>query len=95
MIDDVGLASAARWFVEGMGQRSGMQVTLDAPRHLERLPAEIELMLFRVLQEGLTNVHRHSGASVAQVADPQGNWADDVGSERQRLRHETGYPQPL
>ncbi len=68
MIDDVGLASAARWFVEGMGQRSGMQVTLDAPRHLERLPAEIELVLFRVLQEGLTNVHRHSGATVAQVA---------------------------
>ena len=67
MIDDVGLASTARWFVEGIGQRSGIEVTLDAPRDLERLPSEVELVLFRVLQEGLTNVHRHSGASAAEV----------------------------
>jgi PAS domain S-box-containing protein len=67
MIDDVGLASAARWFVEGMGQRSGIQVTLHAPRDLARLPAEVELVLFRVMQEGLTNVHRHSGATAAEV----------------------------
>lgn len=67
MIDDVGLASAARWFVEGMGSRSGIKVSLDAPPDLQRLPPEVELVLFRVLQEGLTNVHRHSGATVAQV----------------------------
>jgi signal transduction histidine kinase len=67
MIDDVGLASAARWFVDGIGQRSGVKVTLDASPDLERLPAEVELVLFRVLQEGLTNVHRHSGASSADV----------------------------
>jgi two-component system NarL family sensor kinase len=67
MIDDVGLASAARWFVEGISQRSGIQVTLDAPHDMARLPEEVELVLFRVLQEGLTNVHRHSGASQAAV----------------------------
>jgi len=67
MIDDVGLASAARWLVDGIAQRSGIQVTLDAPRDMARLPAEVEIGLFRVLQEGLTNVHRHSGASAANV----------------------------
>ncbi|MGA9814444.1 MAG: MEDS domain-containing protein [Terriglobales bacterium] len=67
MIDDVGLASAARWFVEGIAERSGIQVTLDAASDMARLPAEVELVLFRILQEGLTNVHRHSGASAAEV----------------------------
>ena len=67
MIDDVGLASAARWFVDGIAQRSGIQVSLDAPHDMARLPAEVEIVLFRVLQEGLTNVHRHSGASAADV----------------------------
>ncbi len=67
MIDDVGLASAARWFVEGIAERSGIQVTLDAASDMARLPAEVELVLFRILQEGLTNVHRHSGASAADV----------------------------
>ena len=67
MIDDVGLASAARWFVEGMAQRSGIQISLDVPHDMARLPAEVEIGLFRVLQEGLTNVHRHSGASAADV----------------------------
>jgi signal transduction histidine kinase len=67
MIDDVGLASAARWLVDGIAQRSGIQVSLDAPPDMARLPAEVEIGLFRVLQEGLTNVHRHSGASAADV----------------------------
>jgi PAS domain S-box-containing protein len=67
MIDDVGLASAARWFVDGIAQRSGIQVSLDAPHDMARLPAEAEIALFRVLQEGLTNVHRHAGASAADV----------------------------
>ncbi len=66
-MDAAGFASAARWYVEGYGQRSGLNVTLDAPAELERLPDAIELALFRVLQEALTNVHRHSGASAAEV----------------------------
>jgi signal transduction histidine kinase len=66
-MDAAGFASAARWYVEGYGQRSGLKVTLDAPDTLGRLPDAVELALFRVLQETLTNVHRHSGASAAQV----------------------------
>jgi signal transduction histidine kinase len=66
-MDAAGFASAARWFVEGFGQRSGVRTTLDVPDHLGRLPDAIELALFRVLQEALTNVHRHSSASEAHV----------------------------
>lgn len=66
-MDAAGFASAARWYVEGYGQRSGLNVTLEAPTGLERLPDAVELALFRVLQEALTNVHRHSGASAADV----------------------------
>ncbi len=66
-MDAAGFASAARWYVEGFGQRSGIKVSLDAPDDLGRLPDAIELALFRVLQEALTNVHRHSGASEAHV----------------------------
>jgi PAS domain S-box-containing protein len=67
MIDDVGLVSTAGWFVDGMAQRSGIRLTLEAPPDLARLPGEVELVLFRILQEGLTNVHRHSEASEAKV----------------------------
>lgn len=67
-MDAGGIASAARWYVEGFGQRSGLKVTLDAPKDLGRLPDAIELGLYRVLQEALTNVHRHSGASAAHVS---------------------------
>lgn len=66
-MDAAGFVSAARWYVEGFGQRSGLKVTLGAPNDLDRLPDAIELGLFRVLQEALTNVHRHSGASAAHV----------------------------
>ena len=67
MIDELGLASSAQWFVDGLSQRTGIRVTLDAPRDLPRLPTVIELVLFRCMQEALTNVHRHSGASAAEV----------------------------
>jgi PAS domain S-box-containing protein len=67
MIEELGLVSSARWFVDGLSQRTGIRVSLDAPRGLPRLPAVIELVLFRGLQEALTNVHRHSEASVAEV----------------------------
>jgi signal transduction histidine kinase len=62
LLDELGFNSAARWFVEGFAKRSGIRVVLDFPPKFERLPNDVEMVLFRVLQESLTNVHRHSGA---------------------------------
>jgi signal transduction histidine kinase len=68
LLDEAGLKSACRWFVEGFGQRSGIDVHLDIPDTDQRLSESIELVLFRVLQESLTNVHRHSKATRADVS---------------------------
>lgn len=67
MLDEVGLLPAIRWFVNGFSQRSGVDVQMDLPATLRRLPAEMEIALFRALQESLTNVHRHSGSHTAAV----------------------------
>jgi len=67
LLDEAGIASAARWLAEGFARRSGIQVTCEIAANLERPPRECELVLFRVLQESLTNVHRHSGASAATI----------------------------
>ena len=67
LLDEVGFASAAKWYVEGFSQRSGVNVELNMPDDLGRLPKDLELGLFRVLQEGLTNIHRHSKSTKAEV----------------------------
>lgn len=67
LLDEAGFASAARWFVNGFSQRSGIPVTLDLPSDLPRMPNEVEIALFRVLQESLTNVHRHSESKSAEI----------------------------
>jgi Histidine kinase/Histidine kinase-, DNA gyrase B-, and HSP90-like ATPase len=67
MLDEAGFTSAAQWFVEGFARRSGMKVRIEFAPEVERLPNPIETALFRVLQESLTNVHRHSGASEVEV----------------------------
>jgi len=67
LLDEAGFASAARWYVEGFAERSCLKVELDLPHQLGRLERDVETALFRVLQEALTNVHRHSGASVVRV----------------------------
>jgi signal transduction histidine kinase len=66
-LDDIGLTSAIHWYARGFAQRSGVEVHLDLPSDLERLPRDIETMMFRVIQEGLTNVHRHSGSRSASI----------------------------
>lgn len=68
LLDEAGLNSAFRWFVEGFAKRSGIEVKLDVDQKLARLSDAVELVLFRVLQESLTNVHRHSGAKRADVS---------------------------
>ena len=67
MLDEAGFTSAARWYLEGFARRIGMKVRIEFAPEVERLPKPIETVLFRVLQESLTNVHRHSGASEVQV----------------------------
>lgn len=68
LLDEAGLASAAKWYVEGFAQRSGIQVAVDLPEDLGTLPKPVALGLFRVLQESLTNIHRHSNSTRAEVA---------------------------
>jgi signal transduction histidine kinase len=68
LLDETGFASAARWYVEGFAKRSGIPTSLDMPEDLARLPGSLELALFRVLQETLTNVHRHSKSRKADVS---------------------------
>ena len=67
VLDDRGLASALSGYVEGFAMRSGIAVKLDLTPDLGRLPREIELMLFRIVQESLTNIHRHSGSRTATI----------------------------
>jgi signal transduction histidine kinase len=67
LLDEAGLASATKWYLEGFGKRSGIEVKLDLPTDLGRLPKSVEIGLFRVLQECLTNIHRHSESPKAEV----------------------------
>jgi signal transduction histidine kinase len=67
LLDEAGLQSAIQWYIDGFSQRSGIKLTLDLPTRLDRFDSEIETTLFRAVQEGLTNVHRHSYASQATI----------------------------
>jgi PAS domain S-box-containing protein len=66
LLDEIGLNSAMKWFVEEFCKRSGIQVTLSSECP-HRLPSLLETMLFRVVQEALTNIHKHSGSPTAEV----------------------------
>jgi PAS domain S-box-containing protein len=65
MLDEVGLATALRWFAEGFSERSKIKVELDLASDVGQLPQDYELSLFRIAQEALTNVHRHSESKTA------------------------------
>ena len=67
VLDDMGLSSALKWYIEGFAHRSRIEVALDVASDLGRLPRELELTLFRVVQESLTNIHRHSGSRTAMI----------------------------
>lgn len=66
LLDELGLGSALRWYVDGFGKRSGIAVQLDFCSQ-GRLTPELETTLFRVVQECLINIHRHSGSSTASI----------------------------
>lgn len=67
MLEEMGLKSAIPWYLDGFSARSGIKTTLQVAEDFTRLPRESELALFRVFQESLTNVHRHSGSRTAEV----------------------------
>jgi PAS domain S-box-containing protein len=67
LLDEAGLASALDWYVNGFSQRSNIDVSLDMPSDLGRLSRELELTIFRVVQESLTNIHRHSRSQTAAI----------------------------
>jgi PAS domain S-box-containing protein len=67
LLDEVGLQSALRWYIEGFAERSKIKVTMEIAPDLGRLPENYELSLFRIAQECLANIHRHSGSFTAVV----------------------------
>ena len=67
LLDELGLASALGWYVEGFSQRSGIHVDLEISPEFDRLPEDLEITIFRVIQECLTNIHRHSGSATAKI----------------------------
>ena len=97
LLDEVGFACAAEWYIGGFAKRSGINVKADIAPSRERLPKSVEIALFRVLQESLTNVHRHSGASDASIHfqhDPDAvileirDFGKGIPEERMRLLRE-------
>ena len=69
LLDEVGLISALRWYLEGLSERSGIEVRLQVdPPDLGRLKPDVETAIFRIIQEALTNMFRHSGAHNGRVS---------------------------
>ena len=68
MLDETGLASAIEWYARGFSGRSKINVELDLDPALPRFPTEVETAIFRIVQESLVNIHRHSGSSIASIS---------------------------
>jgi len=67
LLDENGLSEAIRWYMQGLAERSGLKIELNISENFGRLPGEIELAVFRIVQECLTNIHRHSGSKTATI----------------------------
>lgn len=67
LLDVAGLASAVRWYVDGFSERSKIKIDVDIPEEFRRLSDETEIAIFRMVQECLTNIHRHSGATAVAI----------------------------
>ncbi len=60
LLDESGLSEPIRWFMAGLSERSGLKIDLDIPDDFGRLSDDVEVAIFRIVQECLTNIHRHS-----------------------------------
>lgn len=67
LLDESGLTAALAWYVQGLAQRSSLDIRLSISDDLGRFPRELELAVFRIVQESLTNIHRHSGSKTAEI----------------------------
>jgi PAS domain S-box-containing protein len=67
LLDEAGLSAALGWYVEGLQKRTDLQIELSFSEGFGRLPSDLELLVFRLVQECLTNIHRHSGSKTAQI----------------------------
>jgi PAS domain S-box-containing protein len=67
LLDETGLSEAIRWYIQGLTERNGMEIALEVPANFERLSREMELVMFRLVQECLTNIYRHSGSKSAVI----------------------------
>jgi PAS domain S-box-containing protein len=67
MLDELGLGSAIRWYARGLAKRTGLRIALEIPEAMPRMSEAVECVLFRVVQEALANVHRHSGSKDARI----------------------------
>lgn len=67
LLDECGLASALKWYVDGLAERTHVAITLDVADNVGRLPSDMELAIFRLVQECLTNIYRHSGSNTAII----------------------------
>jgi signal transduction histidine kinase len=72
LLDESGLPVALRWYAEGLAERSGLKISVHVPDDLGRFGRDMELTIFRLVQECLTNIHRHSGSKMADI----NVWAD-------------------
>jgi PAS domain S-box-containing protein len=91
LLDEAGLLSAVRWYVEGFAERSKIEVDLHLDPEVGRLPPELETAVFRIVQECLTNIHRHSGSRSARIEIVR-----DTQTIKVEIRdHGTGLPRPM
>jgi two-component system, NarL family, sensor kinase len=67
MLDESGLSYALHWYVQGLAERSGLDIKVNISETFDRLSPEMEVVIFRLVQECLTNIHRHSGSRTAQI----------------------------
>ena len=74
LLDEVGLSSALRLYLEGFAERSKIKADLEIPNDFGRLSSDVETTVFRVVQECLTNIHRHSGSAIARVVISRVNY---------------------